>query len=135
MLGQVTSCSYRNSHPRDLNDPSTIVFEKSNRKTWRSAWTSYLENFSLNSFQQSKSWNQMLRGTKEEGTKREIGLRDGIVFLGATGKKIEVGRKRHTHTHTVKRVKSKKNNTRACDVINQNSIMGKIPIQTYNSQT
>ena len=42
----------------------------------------------------------MLRGTKEEGTKREIGLRDGIVFLGATGKKIEVGRKRHTHTHT-----------------------------------
>ena len=77
----------------------------------------------------------MLGGTKEEGTKREIGLRDGIVFLGATGKKIEVGRKRHTHTHTVKRVKSKKNNTRACDVINQNSIMGKIPIQTYNSQT
>ena len=47
----------------------------------------------------------MLRGTKEEGTKREIGLRDGIVFLGATRKKIEVGRKRHTHTHTVKRVK------------------------------
>ena len=42
----------------------------------------------------------MLRGTKEEGTKREIGLRDGIVFLGATRKKIEVGRKRHTHTHT-----------------------------------
>ena len=27
MLGQVTSCSYRNSHPRDLNDPGTIVFE------------------------------------------------------------------------------------------------------------
>lgn len=37
----------------------------------------------------------MLGGTEEEEVKREIGLQDGIVFLGATGKK-----KTHTHTHT-----------------------------------
>lgn len=78
----------------------------------------------------------MLRGIEEEEeVKQEIGLQDGIVFLGAIGEKNKVERTTHTHTQSVKREKSKKNNAWACDVINQNSIIAKNRIQTYSTQT
>lgn len=40
----------------------------------------------------------MLRGIEEEEeVKQEIGLQDGIVFLGAIGEKNKVERTTHTH--------------------------------------
>ena len=50
ILGQLTGFSERNSQPRDLNDLGSIVSEKSDRMTGRSAQIALSEKFSSKSF-------------------------------------------------------------------------------------